>query len=169
MSGTGVAEYNKQAQVLGLSQEQMFAQQGDLMMDLSQDSLLAGPDFHSFDLVVISMALHHIDNPTVALKKLVERLNKDGILLVIEAKLPSSDNDDTQRHGRQHFHGGDALSTASQHTVSRHGFEVRQLLDMMRDAGCDDTAYIELDRPTRIGDGEHTVERQGFFARGRKC
>ncbi len=163
-----MAEYNKRAQVLGLSQNQMFAEQGDLLLDLSQDSILTGPDFYGFDVAVISGALHHIDKPAVALKKLVDRLNKDGILLVIEMKLPSDDGVNTRGHGHQHFHCDDSFSRAAQHTVAHHGFEGRQLQDMIMDAGCGETGYIELDRPTRIGDGEHAVEKQIFFARGRK-
>ena len=163
-----MAEYNKRAQVLGLSQQQMFAVQGDLLLDVSPDSLLAGPDFHGFDVVVISAALHHMDKPAVALKKLLERLNKGGTLLVIEMKLPSDDGTQVHGHGNQHFHAGDSFSRTAQHTVAQHGFEVRQLQDMMMDAGCGETCYIELDKPARIGDGEHAVEKQILFARGRK-
>ena len=168
VSATGVAEYNRQAQVLGLSQERMFAVQGDLLPDVSPDSLLERPDFYGFDVVVISAALHHIDKPAVVLEKLVGRLNKGGTLLVVEMKLPSDDGTQAHGHGNQHFHGGDSFSRAAQHTVAHHGFEVRQLQNMMMDAGCGETGYIELDRPARVGDREYAVERQIFFAKGKK-
>lgn len=67
----------------------MLAVQGDL--NNPQDSL-AQPEWFDFDAAIISMALHHVQDPTDLLKRLQQRLKHGGSLVVIDwLQQPSSD------------------------------------------------------------------------------
>lgn len=167
VSGKMVEQYNKSARSHGVPESQIFAIQGDLAAPLTEAShpSLGGSDFSQFDLIVISMALHHIDDPKVLIERLVERLNEGGVLVVIDWTL-----DQKGRQGRQPSEGGHNLQDAphpAAHTVSYEGFSKDQMSTMLRCAGCSETDYLVLDEPTKVP-AEIGGQKQLFFARGRK-
>lgn len=137
------SRYNETARKKGFSEEQMHAVQGDLT-SAETDEALNSEEYFNFDLIVISMALHHLEDAQLAVNKLVKRLKPGtGVLVVIdwEVKLDA--------HGEK---SGDWIEKghAAQHTVAHAGFEERQFKEMMRKAGCDEAGYLSFADKTAI-------------------
>ncbi|MCJ1462508.1 hypothetical protein MMC07_001110 [Pseudocyphellaria aurata] len=167
VSDSMVELYNKSARSDGVPESQIFAIQGDLAAPLTEAShpALGRSEFFQFDVIVISMALHHIDVPEFLLERLVERLNKGGVVVIIDLAL---DQEGHQNH--QHIEGSHSLKNAhnpAAHTVRHEGFSKEQIYTMLRGAGCSEVDYIELDEPTKVPD-EIGGQKQAFFARGKK-
>lgn len=83
ISETSVVSYNEMAQQSGISVGQMHAVQGSIP-SLLENTLLATEEFFDFDLIVISMALHHIEDQVGVLSGLCERLRSGGVFVVID-------------------------------------------------------------------------------------
>lgn len=87
-----VKRFNDEAARLfpvGEAKARMLAIQGDL--NNPQDHLTQ-PEWFDFDAAIISMALHHVQDPTALLKRLHQRLKRGGSLVVIDW-LQQSGND----------------------------------------------------------------------------
>ena len=171
-----VEKFNAAARASGLSKQQMYAIQGDLSSptaDLTYPDLQS-EEFSGFYIIVMSMALHHIENPQEILKRLVERLKDGGVVIIIDwalehekvgqqpASMWSSDVPrDPKGHDEKHAHH------SAHHTVAHAGFTQDQMHKMLIEAGCSEVDYVlhpELSRvPKEIGEQKHL-----FFARGRK-
>lgn len=163
-----VEEYNKSARSHGVPEAQMFAIQGDLAAPLTEagHSFLNGSDYFQFDLIVISMALHHIDVPKVLIERLVERLNKGGVVVIIDRTLDQEDGQ--KKEPREESHGLQGnIQHAAAHTVSHEGFSKEQIDTMLRCAGCHEVDYLVLDERAKIP-AEVGGPMQIFFARGKK-
>jgi SAM-dependent methyltransferase len=63
--------------------DRMCAIQGDLN-EPEKTPVLAGADWFAFDSVIISFALHHVDNPIEFLKLLKARVKPGGTLVVVD-------------------------------------------------------------------------------------
>lgn len=59
----------------------MLAMHGDLYTPTDE---MSRPEWHDFDLAIISMALHHVRDPVDMLRRLRERLRPGGTLIVVE-------------------------------------------------------------------------------------
>ena len=59
----------------------MRATRGDVMV---AEASISGPEFFNFDVIVMSMALHHVDNPELCIQQLVKRLVPGGTLVIID-------------------------------------------------------------------------------------
>jgi len=95
--------YNNHAKESGYSPEQMIAVKGDFLGDDSFDNW--SDDLRNFDVAVISMALHHVDNPGKMLKRLLERLKPGGVLMVIDrAARKEGGQEGAHNHGHHHHH-----------------------------------------------------------------
>ncbi|KAM0230670.1 hypothetical protein ACHAP5_011305 [Fusarium lateritium] len=81
ISDASVVKYNQLAHDQGVSPDVVHGIQGDIR---SPNSEMSTEDFSNFDVVVISMALHHIDEPKILLSHLYERLQPGGHLLVVD-------------------------------------------------------------------------------------
>ena len=81
VSAGSVAQYNALAQSRhGLPAEQAHAVIGNLATDPD-----AAPEMRDFDLIVMSMALHHVADPAGVLRALTARLRPDGgVLLIVD-------------------------------------------------------------------------------------
>lgn len=81
-----VSSYNRAAAARNLSQDQAHAVEGNLSSSSppTADSPLSSPEMHSFDAAIVSMALHHMDDPPAILAALAARLRKGGVLIVVE-------------------------------------------------------------------------------------
>lgn len=81
-----LAKYRVTAADLGLDQSRMMAVQGNLLLDPPTPTNPPIPDsqLRDFDLVAICMALHHVDDIHLAIKRLAKRLRPRGVLLVID-------------------------------------------------------------------------------------
>jgi SAM-dependent methyltransferase len=81
ISDGNVQKYNQLAHDQGVSPDVIRAIQGDIR---SPDSEMSAEDFSGFNAIVISMALHHIDDPKSLLSHLYGRLRPGGHLLVVD-------------------------------------------------------------------------------------
>lgn len=171
-----VESFNKAARLQGLSEKQMQAIQGDLGSPTAASTHpeLQSEEFYGFHVIVISMALHHIENPQELLKKLVERLRDGGAIVVIDwvpgigelKQEPAS----ADAHDVTHDQGGHSSRHghhSAAHTVAHVGFNENEMQKMLGEAGCSEVDYIlhpKLSKvPPGIGD-----KKQLFFARGKK-
>ena len=77
-----VNKFNAEAREAGTSEAQMRAVRGDLLAP--PGGLLEDREFYGFDLAVMSMALHHVDDPKAMIAKLVERVKPGGIVVIID-------------------------------------------------------------------------------------
>ena len=168
-----IEKYNAAARERGLSEKQMHGVCGDLMTSDLTSSLL-GEDFFNFDLVVICMALHHLEDPHEAVKRLVERLRKGGILLVIDwatssekyqRQLRKSAETGEDANAHDHDHGPGQYPAA--HTVAHDSFAREQMEEAFRNAGCGSVDFVLHPQPSEVPMAAGG-QMQLFFARGRK-
>ena len=174
-----VNEYNAVASKLNFSSEKMHAVHGDLIRP-DVDPALLSDNLSNFDLVAICMALHHLENPAYAIKKLVERLRTGGILLVIDWAISSGADQDQLNgaqegsgrekddggmgsrhhdHGHGHDHGSQQYPAA--HTVAHEGFAREQLVEAFEEAGCNRVDIVLHSKLSVVLGGQ----KQLFFAK----
>ncbi|KAF5625847.1 uncharacterized protein FTJAE_9830 [Fusarium tjaetaba] len=80
-----VEQYNKLALKAGYTSTKMRAVQADLIdPELTPSPEIDTPGFFDFDVVVMCMALHHIEEPDNMILQLSKRLRPGGILLIID-------------------------------------------------------------------------------------
>jgi SAM-dependent methyltransferase len=191
------AEYNSRVAAAGISPDKMRAVAGDLLAaDPTTQPQIAGPEFQDFDIAVVSMALHHMENPGLAVKRMVERLRPGGVVVVLDWHLEEGQGGGSGgEHGHGHGHGGGhghghghghAHSHGHAHgddkglpvhpgtgdasaTIAHHGFTQARTEELFRAAGCDEVGYAKMDEPFLFGKGGQTREILGFIARGRKA
>ena len=82
MSRNMVKEYNYRAESRGIRSEDVFAIQGNIV-DATESADLDKPDYFNFDVVVLNAALHHMENPALAVQRLANRLVPGKGVLVI--------------------------------------------------------------------------------------
>ncbi|ORY62600.1 S-adenosyl-L-methionine-dependent methyltransferase [Pseudomassariella vexata] len=141
-----VSQYNATGQSQGFSPQTWYAVQGNLLED---SEALKDPDLQDFDLVVISMALHHVP-PQEMVHKLAGCLRPGGTLLVIDfVKFEVS--------------GGDLPAV---HTMTRHGFTKQEVLDLFAGAKLQDEGHILHPEMTTVPDMMGGKQRL-FLARAR--
>ena len=171
-----VENFNKAARLQGLSEQQMYAVQGDLGSPTATNthSELQGEDFYGFHVIVISMGLHHIENPQELLKRLVERLRDGGAIIIIDWVLgigePKQEPASGDAHDVTHHHGGHGSRHghhSAAHTVARVGFSENEMQKMLGEAGCSAVDYVLHPERSKVPP-EIGGEKQLFFARGRK-
>lgn len=163
-----VEKYNKSARSYGVPESHIFAIQGDLASPLTKEThpSLGSSDFFEFDLIIMSMALHHIDVPKLLIERLVERLNEGGVVVIIDWVLDQEDRE-TQQQGEGSHSLRRNVPQSAAHTVSHDGFSKEQMDTMLRSAGCKEVDYLVLDEPSKVPFGVGG-QKQLFFARGKK-
>lgn len=172
-----VAEFNRNASTIGLS-DKMIGYEADLLAEPAPEKF-SGPEYNNFDVVAVSMALHHFEHPGVALQRLAARLKKGGSFMIIDL-IPSSGHDHNHgdaheyghgRHGHGHDHSkkqghdfGDA-----EHTVKTHGFSREDMEKLFEDAGLGAGFDYELipDQLT-FKKGDKTHYKTVFIARAQR-
>lgn len=147
-----VEKYNEAARQSGMTSDHCNAVVGDLFGETVPDHLTT-PDLYQFDIAVIGLGFHHFENPTLAIKRLTERLKPGEGVLVIVDFLPFSKDDNT---------GG------AQHTIKTHGFGKEDMAKMYRDAGLEDFGFDVLSEPAVMEFESGTKERQVFIAKGKR-
>ncbi|KAI1908305.1 hypothetical protein LOZ61_005655 [Ophidiomyces ophidiicola] len=153
-----VNKYNRRAREAGIPESQMRAVVGDLAAAQPDASLIQNKDLANFDLIITSMALHHIEDPQRAVNRLVERLRPGGTLVVIDF--------DAAKDGQQWI----AASAPAAHTITHHGFSKATMENLLTSAGCKDVEYVLHKEITKIPrEFAHLgEEKQLFYSRGRK-
>jgi 2-polyprenyl-3-methyl-5-hydroxy-6-metoxy-1,4-benzoquinol methylase len=162
-----VEAYNDGARIQGLPKQQMHAVQGDLMVPPEKiPEELKREDLYGFDVIVMSMALHHVEDPQLMTTRLVERLRDGGSILIIDWALSASEEQETHHH-HEHGRGHHQEVHSAKHTMSRSGFDKEEMIKVLKQAGCHEADYVfhpELSKlPSEFGG-----EKQLFFARGKK-
>jgi SAM-dependent methyltransferase len=156
VSDNMIAKFNSDARGAGVSPEKMLGLKGDLLAETIPEDLTA-PEFFNFDLVVISMALHHFASPELAMQRLGSRLKKGGVFLVIDL-VPYGE----MRHFQHHHPDTGA-------TITRDGFSSDEIRKLYADAGVDaNFNHIVLEEPLEFTKGGHTYKPFVFMARGER-
>ncbi|PLB50186.1 S-adenosyl-L-methionine-dependent methyltransferase [Aspergillus steynii IBT 23096] len=171
-----VEEYNNNAREAGFA-DKMVGYKGNLFGE-SGSTELSGPEFSDFDVVVVSMALHHFEKPDLAVKRLAERLKKGGTCLIIDMipndQHPHSHGSDhhPHGHGHGHSHGHDDSHeneeefTDAKHTIKTHGFTQADMQKLYDAAGVGmNFDYQVLEEPWSFNKNGHSFSMTIFTAR----
>ena len=166
-----VDKYNADAREAGYSEEQMYAVRGDLM-EMAKGPLM-GQDFFDFDLIIMSMALHHVNDPQGMIRKLVGRLKPGGRAVIIDW-LPSDKMTghnqgglSSQGAGSGEAHQQEHKPHPGAHTVSVDGFSKEQMQAMFEKAGCGSSDFVLAKSPSQVPP-DPKGQKQLFFAKGTK-
>lgn len=153
-----VEQYNIRASKEGFSTDKMHAIHGDLV-DVTSTPCpeLDTPEYSNFNLVIMSMALHHVENPPAMIQKLSERLCPGGVLLIVDwvsqeesgCPLPNWDK------------------SAAGHTVSRMGFVEAEVKGFYEKAGLESWGWKWFSKQSDMPE-EFGGKQQLFLARGEK-
>lgn len=125
LSENMVAAYNTRAENQGLTPSEMHAYQGNLLSPAPSPTLT--PPFTNFTLAAVGLGFHHFDDPSLAARRLVERLAPGGVLMIIDF-LPHDKMESTH---------------AASHTVTHHGFSEAEVRRMFEDAGAGEGFRLE--------------------------
>lgn len=173
-----VDEYNNNAREAGFA-DKMVGYKGNLFTE-SVATELSGPEFSDFDVVVVSMALHHFEQPDLALKRLGERLKKGGTCLIIDM-IPNNNHGPHSHgsnhhahghghgHGHDHSHGDEEEITDAKHTIKTHGFSQADMQKIYDAAGMGmNFDYQVLDEPWTFKRKEESFSMTIFTARAQR-
>ncbi|KAK9349891.1 S-adenosyl-L-methionine-dependent methyltransferase [Lipomyces doorenjongii] len=165
-----VAKYNANADALGPGGAKMSALLGNLTdRDNPPADQFADPRYFNFDLIVVGMALHHMDDPTYALTRLGARLKNRGVLFVIDNQSRHHPHDEDSGHSGydEDYHklaGADAMKT-----VRHAGFTKETVNQMFAAAGVDGNFdHALLEEPIVIRPRGMKIALKMFFARGER-
>lgn len=167
VSDNMVDEFNRNASTVGAASK-MTGYKADLLSD-SAPAEFSGPEFNDFDVVAVSMALHHFEHPDLALQRLAKRLKKGGVFYIIDF-VPHSGHDHLHAH-HEHAHGdkhgehkheyGDAA-----HTVKTNGFSKEDMQKLFQGAGLSvGYDYQILSEQLVFNKEDKTFSKTAFIAR----
>lgn len=171
-----LAEFNRNARTIGLA-DKMIGYKADLLAQPAPEEF-SGPEYNDFDVMAVSMALHHFEHPDVALQRLASRLKKGGSFMIIDL-IPSSGHNHEHDHGHgnghdhPHRHGhvkqeGHDFGDAA-HTVKTHGFSRDDMEKLFKDAGLGVGFDYELIPDQLIfKKGDKTHHKTVFIARAQR-
>ncbi|KAF4456875.1 methyltransferase domain-containing protein [Fusarium austroafricanum] len=154
ISDNNVDKYNKQARDQGISPDQVFAVQGDARSPAID---LASSEFSKFDFIIISMALHHIDDPKALLSCLLTRLRPGGHIFIVDW---TPEHYGVPKRDANHL-------IARTPGVSVDGFSQETMMELMSSVGFEGGEYRLHPKRSSMGD-MIGGEKQLFFARGMK-
>ncbi|RJE17786.1 Methyltransferase domain protein [Aspergillus sclerotialis] len=153
VSDNMISEFNKNAQEANLS-DKMTGRKGDLLAESFSEEMNS-PEIFDFDLVVISVALHHFENPGLAMKRLGERLKKGGVCFIIDF-VPA-----------QHHEFDKEFAEAGK-TVKSHGFSREQTWELFEGAGLSEGfEYEVIQEPINFTKDGKTFEKTIFVAKAK--
>lgn len=171
VSGNMLSRYRATAAQLGLGEDVMTGVRGDLLADdvKPTDPPLDADKLWNFDVVATSMALHHFEDPTLAVQRLAARLKAGGVLLIIDW-CPLDGSTSAQLEYQQELSAagrsldGIATKHAASHTVSKpEGFTKQEVVELFEKAGCKDTEWKLAEKLSPIPPID--IKGQMFFAR----
>ncbi|KAL4759017.1 class I SAM-dependent methyltransferase [Aspergillus foveolatus] len=152
-------EFKKHVHEAGRS-DTMVAVKADLVSE-SSPTEISGPEYFDFDLVVVSMALHHFEHPEKAMNRLSERLKKGGVMMIIDL-IPNDHHDHEHDHALLQM--GEVVET-----ISKHGFSLDEMRTMYENAGVgNEFKYQVLEKRLPFTKDGKTFEKTIFIARGQK-
>lgn len=147
VSNSMLKKYEATVSDLGLSSQEMMGVRGDLIGDTVQQTepALTEEELNNFDLIAVSMALHHFEDPEKSIQRLVSRLKTGGTLLIIDwTPLDGSTRAQKEYLEARQMRSDDeehpeaaAMDRASQHTISKpDGFTETEMKDLFERGGC---------------------------------
>ncbi|KAH8901140.1 S-adenosyl-L-methionine-dependent methyltransferase [Thozetella sp. PMI_491] len=163
---------------LGAGPDEMMAVRGDLLADVVQATEPPLPEekLRDFDLIVVSMALHHFENPGLALQRLATRLAVGGTLLIIDFTPIDGSTPSQVRYEEEQRALSQESKDAAQHSFSSHeashtvskpgGFSKQEMHDLFGGAGCGDFRWKLAEELCTMPMAN--VKTQLFFARASK-
>ncbi|OBS21735.1 hypothetical protein FPOA_08072 [Fusarium poae] len=135
-------QYNKMALKAGYTPTKMHAIQGDMIEPESTPCPeLDTPAFFNFDLIVMCMALHHIENPDDMILQLSKRLRPGGLLLIIDWVSHSDSRGGQDGTWKMDF---------SKLSVNRIGFEEDEVKTAYDKAGLEDWSWKWTSTPLQF-------------------
>lgn len=148
-----VEQYNNQVAKAGHAPSAMHAVQGDIV-----ESAAASTPQTTYDLIIMSLALHHVQDPDGLIAKLAQQLTPGtGVLVILDWIHP-------EESGR-----GDWMKTVeasdspAKHTVTRPGFKEQELKSVFAEAGLEGWKWARFDEESII---PKVPNQRGFLARG---
>jgi SAM-dependent methyltransferase len=184
LSDSMLAGYRERMQALEVPESQAMAVRGDMFAAdaVTTEPALNEEDSNGFDLAAIVMALHHVEDASLAVKRLGERMRPGGVLLVVDIcegleSMGKHGHGHGDSHGHAHGHAHehdhaqsrddkDPLASAA-HTITYGGFKEQDMRHLLEPATWDDVSYVKADAPTKMPHNE-TGEVRIFFARATK-
>ena len=180
--------------------KRMFAVQGDLLNPGSKKAggFLKGKEWFGFDAAIMSMALHHVEEPEDAVRVLVERVKVGGPVVLVDwvkgttVKEWKGEGEGCAVHGKYELdhpghaehrqaecghdgHGKDQPEHAEHghampgaHTTTRDGFTKDEMVKMLEEAGCVDVGFVEMEEMSLLEFGEKRMWKRLFLAKGLK-
>ncbi|KAJ0167697.1 putative thioredoxin reductase [Colletotrichum tanaceti] len=157
-----VGRFNDCAARLGYSPAQAHAVVGDLT---AYGSLVAGA---GFDVVIISMALHHLEDPKGMMELLARRVRPGGVLIAVEGvsameTRSEAGDPDGDSHGR---FGHEVLETTNRHVV----YSKDLISGWFEEVGCDTERFLYIENaevshiPENIAGKPGGLNRRMFIA-----
>ncbi|KAF4945310.1 hypothetical protein FGADI_12050 [Fusarium gaditjirri] len=156
ISSKMVDQYNMLAEAAGFSPGRMRAVHGDFMdPEASPSPELNTPEFNDLDLIVMCMALHHVQDYAAMIQRLSQKLRPGGVLLIIDL-VASSESGCLE---------APMAKELSNHTMSKMGFTEMEVKDAFEKAGLEGWSWRWCSERSKVPE-EIGGEQQGFFARG---
>lgn len=151
VSGAMLDKYRATAAGLGLSEREMMGVRGDFITGASQatEPPLPSEALGDFDMVAVSMALHHVEDAAAATRELVSRLKVGGKILIVDWA-PLDGSTAAQREYQEELRKDDKEAVvkerlavhAARHTVGKpEGFTEAEQRLLFEQAGCRDFAW----------------------------
>ncbi|KAF6838976.1 methyltransferase type 11 [Colletotrichum musicola] len=151
VSGAMLDKYRATTSSLGLSEEEMMGVRGDFITGASQATEPPLPEeaLGNFDMVAMSMALHHVEDAPVTMRELASRLKVGGKILIVDwAPLDGStaaqrDYQEELRKDNKEAIVKERLAVhAARHTVGKpEGFTEAEQRLLFEQASCRDFAW----------------------------
>ena len=175
-----VEVYNDKAKAQDLYPTQMVAAQGNIVAtNTVEQANISGKDFFNFDMAGMANALHHMEDPALALTKLMQRLKPGGTLLLLEflngpdegaAVKEQTEKSYHQQHGHAHHgHGHSNHNGGSQpHGIAHYGFTEERMQKLLSDAGCTNIGIDAIRNKIKFPASLGSIERTAFVVKGTK-
>ena len=158
-----VDEFNSRVKEVGLG-DKVTGYTADLLAD-STPAEFSVEKFSNFDVLTVSMALHHFEYPDRALQRLVKRLKPDGVCYIVDLVPHTSDGAHGHHHGHEHASHGHDFGEAA-HTVKTHGFSREDMQKLFEGAGLTvGFDYKVLPEPITFTMDEKTISKTVFISR----
>ena len=166
-----LVRFNKTAREHGFAEDHVFGVLGDIT-SADHSAALDGPEYFNLDLIIVSMALHHMEKPQEAIDRFVQRLKPgSGILVVIDWEERKNDPAPSEGEGKdkdvRKIDGLFKEHHPSMDTVAHAGFTKEQFEDMVSRAGCDVTDFVLLPDKSVVPPAKDG-EMQLFFGKGKR-
>jgi 2-polyprenyl-3-methyl-5-hydroxy-6-metoxy-1,4-benzoquinol methylase len=160
-----VEMYNETASSLGISSDRMHATRGDLLAPSDEIlNILKESGYSNLNVVVMSMALHHVADPQLMLAKLVNRLTEGGRILIIDWAHMEDDVETS-------WPSAEALQKAEikdvKHILNNATFSEGNVVELLKGAGCKEAEFALCPEISKLP-VEFGSEKRLFFGLGKK-